>query len=275
MRIRRTLGTIAASAAMAAALVAGAPPAAAAVTCEYTDAVGFLFVGMTGDGVATLSRDGETILVNGLTCSDGGTDATVTNVEIVSFGGDAGNQRVRIDLSGGRFAPGRFDEPGESDEIEMFTELTGGTDRVDVLGRDGRDAIVLGTDGLTTRINLNAREGDTVDYDLSLDPDDVERLVIRGRGGADLLSAAGSDDTGDVLARPVTLYGGDGRDVLSGGAANDVLNDRGDPGDVDLLQGRGGADRLLSRDGDRRDRSYGGPGIDVCVADPGELTRSC
>ena len=99
MRIRRTLAALATSAGLLAASLAGAPPAAAAVDCEYNDTVGNLFVGMTGDGVATLARDGDTILVNGLTCSDGGTDATVTNVEIVSLRRTAGVETSSIALA--------------------------------------------------------------------------------------------------------------------------------------------------------------------------------
>ena len=141
-------------------------------------------------------------------------------------------------------------------------------------GRNQVDTIVAGRDNDQTRINLNAGEGDTVDYDLSV-ADNVEELSIFGNGGADAISATGGFGTGTVLPRSIHISGGGGNDSLTGGGGRDVLADKAGTGDVDLLIGKGANDALFTRDGDARDRAVGGPGADDCRVDRKDVAKAC
>src|SRR4051812_33725579 len=80
---------------------------------------------------------------------------------------------------------------------------------------------------------------------------DVTRVTVVGAGGSDRLSST-------FLEVPVTLDGGDGSDVLTGGGGDDVLD--GDDG-ADTLTGLGGRDEM--RGDDDADRLDGGPGPDI------------
>jgi hypothetical protein len=242
--------------------------------CTYNDAVGLVTVEIESGASATVIRDGDFIEANGQRCVDGGTDATVDNTEVINIVGGAGGQRATVSLTAGRFEPGRTDEVGTSDEIEIFVNLGGGPDSVKLAGRNQRDTFVVGRDNDQTRINLNAGEGDTVDYDLSVN-DNVEALAIFGNGKGDSISATGGFGTGSLLPRSIRISGGGGNDTLTGGGANDVLSDKAGTGDVDVLIGKGGRDRLLTRDGDGRDRAIGGPGVDDCRVDRKDVAKAC
>ncbi|MEO8475940.1 MAG: hypothetical protein ABI572_02675 [Actinomycetota bacterium] len=274
-RARQKSGSILATAALIGALLGVWVPASSlqSFTCTYNDVVGLVTVEIAAGGSATVERAGDFVEVNGTRCVDGATDATVANTEVINIVGGAGGQRAVVSLASGRFEPGRTDEPGTSDEIEIYVSLGGGTDSLRVMGGNQRDSIVAGTTG-QPRINLNAGEGDTVDYDLSV-MDNVELLAIDGNGRADSISATGSFGTGSVLRRAITIAGGDGNDNLTGGAGADVLTDKTGTGDADVLIGKGGGDTLSTRDGDGRDRAIGGPGTDTCAVDGGDTAIAC
>jgi hypothetical protein len=274
--IRQRLGPILVPVVLIGASLGVAAPASSgqSFTCTYNDMVGLVTVEIAPGGSATVERAGDFVEVNGTRCVDGATDATVANTEIINIVGGTGSQRAVVSLASGRFAPGRTDEPGTSDEIEIYVFLGGGTDSLRVAGGNQRDTIVAGTGSGQSRINLNAGEGDTVDYDLSV-RDNVEQLAILGNGKADSISATGSFGTGSVLRRAVTIAGGDGNDSLTGGAGADVLTDKTGTGDIDVLIGKGGADALSTRDGDGRDRAIGGPGTDSCAVDGGDTAIAC
>ncbi|MGZ5318097.1 MAG: calcium-binding protein [Actinomycetota bacterium] len=275
-RARQTLGSIPGTVVLVGALLGVAAPASSGqpFTCTYNDAVGLMTVEIVAGGSATVERNGIFIEVNGTRCVDGVTDATVDNTEVINIVGGTGSQRAVVSLSSGQFAPGRTDEPGTSDEIEIFVSLGGGTDALRVAGSNQRDTIVAGTGSGQSRINLNAGEGHTVDYDLSV-MDNVEQLVINGNGKGDSISATGSFGTGMVLQRAITIAGGDGNDSLTGGAGADVLTDKTGTGDADVLVGKGGGDALSTRDGDGRDRAIGGPGNDTCAVDGADTAIAC
>lgn len=275
-RARQTLGSIPGTVVLVGALLGVAAPASSGqpFTCTYNDAVGLMTVEIVAGGSATVERNGIFIEVNGTRCVDGVTDATVDNTEVINIVGGTGSQRAVVSLSSGQFAPGRTDEPGTSDEIEIFVSLGGGTDALRVAGSNQRDTIVAGTGSGQSRINLNAGEGDTVDYDLSV-MDNVEQLAINGNGKGDSISATGSFGTGMVLQRAITIAGGDGNDSLTGGAGADVLTDKTGTGDADVLVGKGGGDALSTRDGDGRDRAIGGPGNDTCAVDGADTAIAC
>jgi hypothetical protein len=275
-RARQKFGSILGTALLIGALLGVTVPASSgqSFTCTYNDGVGLVTVEIVAGGSASVERNGVFIEVNGTRCVDGATDATVDNTEVINIVGGTGSQRAVVSLSSGQFAPGRTDEPGMSDEIEIFVNLTGGTDSLRVAGGNQRDTIVAGTDAGQSRINLNAGEGDTVDYDLSV-MDNVEQLVINGNGKADSISATGSFGTGTVLQRAIAIAGGDGNDSLTGGAGADVLTDKTGTGDADVLVGKGGSDALSTRDGDGRDRAIGGPGNDTCAVDRSDTAIAC
>jgi Ca2+-binding RTX toxin-like protein len=86
---------------------------------------------------------------------------------------------------------------------------------------------------------------------------------IRGRGGNDAVGGGGGADL---------VFGGRGNDSATGGAGNDFLLDR---SGTDRLLGAGGADTLDARDRRAGDMLTGGPGADVCRADPGDTRRTC
>ncbi|MGZ5293761.1 MAG: calcium-binding protein [Actinomycetota bacterium] len=275
-RARQTLGSIPGTVVLVGALLGVAAPASSGqpFTCTYNDAVGLMTVEIVAGGSATVERNGIFIEVNGTRCVDGVTDATVDNTEVINIVGGTGSQRAVVSLSSGQFAPGRTDEPGTSDEIEIFVSLGGGTDALRVAGSNQRDTIVAGTGSGQSRINLNTGEGHTVDYDLSV-MDNVEQVVINGNGKGDSISATGSFGTGMVLQRAITIAGGDGNDSLTGGAGADVLTDKTGTGDADVLVGKGGGDALSTRDGDGRDRAIGGPGNDTCAVDGADTAIAC
>jgi hypothetical protein len=269
-------GSILGAAVLIGSLLGVAAPASSGqpFTCTYDDTVGLVTVEIVAGGSATVERNGVFVEANGTRCVDGATDATVDNTEVINIVGGTGSQRAVVSLSSGRLAPGRTDEPGTSDEIEIYVNLGGGTDSLRIVGGNQRDTIVAGTGSGQSRINLNADEGDTVDYDLSV-MDNVEQLVINGNGKADSISATGSFGTGAVLRRAITIAGGDGNDSLTGGAGADVLTDKTGTGDADVLVGKGGGDALSTRDGDGRDRAIGGPGSDTCSVDRTDTSIAC
>lgn len=274
---RRKFGWVLGTAILIGAAVGVAAPASSTLVtdCTYNDMVGLVTVDISANGSAKVNRDGDVIEVNNVTCTDGATAATVQNTEVINIIGDTGDESAEVSLYTGRLAPGRTDEAGESDEIEIFVNLLGGAnDSLDVAGSDKRDTIVAGTSGGQTRVNLNALEGDTVDYDLSVN-DNVERFNIFGHGKSDTIAATGGFDTGSVLQRAIGVSGMDGSDTLTGGAGFDVLTDKTGAGDVDVLNGKGGKDELFTRDHDGLDRAFGGPGDDFCSVNPKDFARSC
>jgi hypothetical protein len=268
--------SIAGTTALFLAAIGVATPASSgpAPLCSYDDTVGIVTVEIPVGATVTVVRDLEFIEANNQRCIDGATEATVDNTEVINIVGGAGAQHAVVSLTAGRFEPGRTDEVGTSDEIEIFVNLGGGPDSVKLAGRNQRDTIVVGRDNDQTRINLNAGEGDTVDYDLSV-TDNVEALSIFGNGKGDSISATGGFGTGSVLPRAIRISGGGGNDSVTGGRGNDVLTDKAGTGDVDLLIGKGGRDRLLTRDGDGRDRAIGGPGVDDCRVDRKDVAKAC
>ncbi len=114
---------------------------------------------------------------------------------------------------------------GQADTI--FINATNGDDVVLAFG-DGSGVSVM---GLATQINITGFEAN------------LDRVVINGLAGDDVIEASGLA----LGAIQLTADGGDGDDVLIGGAGNDVL--LGGPGD-DVLIGGGGLDVIDGGPGD-------------------------
>jgi Ca2+-binding RTX toxin-like protein len=87
--------------------------------------------------------------------------------------------------------------------------------------------------------------------------------------GFEVNTGAGDDSVviGRLVPVPATIRGGEGDDVLTGGAAADKLI--GGPGN-DELNGRGGNDVLIGGSGD--DTLIGGPGNDILQGGTGHNT---
>jgi uncharacterized repeat protein (TIGR01451 family) len=132
---------------------------------------------------------------------------------------------------------------------------------------DGRVLLVTGTSGNDTitvdRLNGNrvrVRFGKNVIgvFDLDLDEQSFDRIVVFGENGNDKISVAPS------LGIAAVLFGGDGNDSLTGGSAADELD--GGSGN-DTLNGGGGNDILCGGDGN--DTVSGGAGNDELGGDAG------
>jgi Ca2+-binding RTX toxin-like protein len=284
----RGIGATALTAALL--LVVASPASAAFTSCTY---VGGTVTATTdfSPSFGTLSVDGGVIEADATPCGE----ATVANTDLILVvdGPGLGDPQIRIDLSGGAFAPGATDEADGSSEIEIDVTLTDvNLPAVEIVGTAGADHVVAGSLGM----NLNAAEAaDDVDVTFALVGGDplgvIDRLI--GLTADDVLSNAGGEGTGAPWPSSTPLIdGGPGNDrllagtedaLLVGGAGSDELVGgpdeldtlRGGPGaDVlsagpggDVLDGEGGADLLAGGGGD--DELTGGAGTDVVLGGAG------
>src|SRR3712207_2507074 len=173
---RRTL--VAALVLLGSVLVA--TPARAVVVCAFDDATGTVTITLDNGDVARVVRSGEAITVDGTPCDT----ATVTNTDTIDVSSTGTAAEVRIDLSGGPFAPGETAETDAADsEIEWLVSLLAGS-TLRVIGSGQADHVVVGADG----VNLNADET-TGDVDVVITG--APTIVLEGGDGADILSNAG------------------------------------------------------------------------------------
>lgn len=213
-------------------------------------------------------------------------NGTVNNTDLISTidYNDSNDSELTLDLSR-RFGPGLTPEKVGISEIEFAIDGGLAENALRILGRNNRDRIAIGEEG----VNLN-KDGDD-DIETFEDYSDFE---IIGNGGNDLLSAAGGAGTGGPFQLPVTIYGlaGDdallgsanddtllgsgGRDSMVGGAGGDIIF--GNAGGDDLRGGSGG-DELDGLAGNDKLRGNGGPddldgggGSDDCEGGPGADT---
>ena len=205
-------------------VLASMPPAIAAPTACVFDETTEIATVTVGDGlVATVSRNGDAIEVDGVPCET----AAVTNTDVLEVTTPAVSvETVAIDLSGGAFVPGVTDEGDGSSEIEIEIQLGGAAigmfDQVHISGTAGADMFTA--DGLAA--NLNADEA-TADDDLSVSGDG--ELELLGDEGNDEIVLAGYGDLGPEI--PKIARGGPGDDRLLGDL-NDSLLDGGPGRDV-------------------------------------------
>jgi Ca2+-binding RTX toxin-like protein len=170
-------------------------------------------------GTVTMDLNGvEHIEVNALGDAD-----TITVNDLTG----TGVSQVAIDLGA---QPGSAGGDGAADTIVI--NATNGDDVISVTNNNG----VITVSGLPEEVTISNFEAN-------------DRIVINGLGGDDVITASGL--TGMLL----TANGGDGDDILIGGAGNDTLN--GGNGD-DVLIGGPGQDAL-----------DGGPGDNVLIQDGG------
>ena len=159
--------------------------AGGATTCAFDAASATATVTVTQGVVATISRDGDAIAVNGVPCQT----ATVTNTDVIDVAVPdvPESDTVVVDLSGGPLAPGATDEGDGSSEIEIeISGIGGGFDTLRITGSAGPDALAAGF----LSVSLNADEA-TFDEDVTLtEQDSGVKLELLGGEGDDLLSLA-------------------------------------------------------------------------------------
>jgi hypothetical protein len=200
--------------ALAIASAALALPAAAhaASTCSYDVANATVHAQMLSPRVVIANAGDGRIVVDGRVCaspSDGAVVATVAATEqvVVASAFPPAADLVVVDERHGRLADART---GHRPKVFALTG-TGG-DTMEVIGTPGRDRYVAHDD-----------LGASIDLDGDADPDfvstDVARVVMFGKAGDDFLSAGAGP--GDRMSRPVSLYGGAGKDVLRGGRSGE------------------------------------------------------
>jgi hypothetical protein len=230
-------------------------------------------VEFTGNIAMQIRRNAAGQILIGSQWCDG---ATVENTDTIYVIGDDRNQHVNLWLHHGGFKPGKTNEPGSSDEIEIALYFSGGTDWLSISGSPQTDDIRFGhpTTGFAVgRVNLNAAESTGVDGDVSLMAG-AETVAVSAGDGPDDVSGAGGVGTGEEFTLPMSLHGNDGADALTGGTVADVLY--GDKGG-DTLKGRGGNDFLDAEDDvSGNDTANGGAGVDdTCFTDPGDTEINC
>jgi Ca2+-binding RTX toxin-like protein len=304
------------AAALGAFLTLGAGNALA-FSCTAIDEGGGVFdvvLTMNNETVTLAKGNLSQITANGVPCgaTTSNTETIFVNATGTASPGPADN--LVIDEGGGRFEPGDpFDTgvdeiPGSLNEIE-FVLFDGDLDglylnTLTILGNAAPDTINIG-EGLAGQdaddsiglpapvadpeadevgiVNLNGDD----DADVYLaEPDTLSgafplanAVVVRGRGGNDVLTGKGGDGTGTSALLGLVLDGGDGddsiqggeaSDTLIGGAGNDVLDgdQNGGTGWTQILSN--GAYSFACNNGDIVDYS-GSTGPITADLDPGEL----
>jgi Ca2+-binding RTX toxin-like protein len=250
-------------------LLALAPsgPAGAAVTCVFSGTTVQVTLGAPEDAASVVRESGgDEILVRagGAAVPCGGTP-TVDKVDaIVVVDASPGTTGFTIDLSGGPFAPGAFDEGGvadTTDEIEFHVDLGGGfPDRVTIAGSSGADDIVFS--GAAANLNDGSEPAATRDFDVTTFG--VEEHAVTAEAGNDIVT--GQDPLLTPFGSKLILSGDAGTDVLTGGTAADDLFGGPDGDDLeggsaaDSLHGDAGPDGLAGGEGN--DRLLGGGDAD-------------
>lgn len=214
--------------------------ASGVLAVELDDAENVMFVKRAVDSA---------ILVNGTAVLDGSDLATSTSVKkitvvIASGATGGGDEQVIFDFLGGAFALGTSGGPGI--EVNLGT---GSGDEISIRGTSGKDAWYVGAASA-----LSFGNDDHVD--LAIDAS-VEKVVLALAAGDDTFNASNVDSAGaDVTIKGVTgkapstlaltVFGGAGKDVITGGDGADKLWGGLDD---DTINGGAGIDNLYGEKG--------------------------
>lgn len=216
--------------------------------------------------------------------------ATTSNTDLVVISDVSANSSAGVEgaiLYGtGPFQPGSVNEPGSSEEIEIYVDLNGGPDKLTVATGFSPATMRMGRSGANRTVNLNAFEIDGVDPDLTLLQ--VDELSVIASSPADIRATGGRGTGARPLDMPLELFGGSGADFLAGGRRADLLLGAGGRDRIfggagrDLLLASAGNDRVFGQRGpDRlvggkgRDRLNGGKRRDICLDKRGTIFISC
>ena len=269
----RRAPVIAAALSLAAAVAVPAGPATAgpASACVFDEETARLDITLVGNP-NVLFRSGDDIELNGgVAC----TGATVFNTDLIVATADGSTPDATqvglvIDLSTGRFAPGKTDE-GSGSEIEIDVRFAAHwPNGLTINAHKGGQWIAIDELGIDLDADEPAPENDVaVSGPLDCDASVCEQLVVRTGDGADRI-----EEWNDLAAprRQVVIHAGHGDDLvlahssqrtpsfLEGGAGNDTLRTDGDA----HVRGGPGNDLLVGgSEPGHRDDLTGGSGFDV------------
>jgi Ca2+-binding RTX toxin-like protein len=151
-----------------------------------------------------LSAQNGKILVNGVTCTAFGTP---TNIKIT---GTMSIETVIVDFSQGDF-------PDSLRTGTISIDVGAGKDIVAIAGTRDTDDIQMGSMANVVRVRIGTQKP-------LITIANQETLIVSAGPGDDRIQADGGGDLGDILAAPMTAYGGAGSDFLSGGMGADALH---------------------------------------------------
>lgn len=165
-----------------------------------------------------------------------------TTISITAYGGTATVGRtVILDYGSGLFLQSAT---GTSNiVIDMTVASNGSNDALKVRGSSGNDAFIFGAGG-ASGYALNINGGSLTGQDSFADVSfkQVEKVIITGADGNDIISGAGGFGTGTVYPTALRLFGGAGDDTITGGTGADTI--RGGIGN-DTMDGALGNDTIL------------------------------
>lgn len=246
----------------------GASPASAAVSCTFFANGNLEISSNVSSDEPGVVRSGNSIVVkNGsadATCIGSGTVQNMDRVVYTAANDDF--SEFTINLGGGTFAPGEFNEPGDTDEIEFEMHSGPGGDHLQVLGTGALDEVWnVGRAGTVDGMNLNAgAEGAAADVDVTLDGvDDLELFTFAGADTVRLDGGPGFPGPAASLSETRTVLG-EGNDIGVGGPADDFF--AGHEG-TDRATGGEGNDAFGEAVGSDNDEYSGGPGTDLLQFD--------
>ncbi len=215
--------------------------------------------------VTHIYREGDAIIVSNnddeARAACGGGAPTVFNVDQIDYASANGVLFLNYSGSTGPLAPGASSEPG-ADEIEVSLDLSYDSKVLNVGGSAAAEKIEAGQLGRgAIGVNLNAQaDGSAQDADVTMAVPVAAEAYVRvlAKDGDDTLSALGGPAfTAPIAVERLVMGGGPGDDILNGGPFRDTLS--GNDGDDQLFGGRG-RDKLLVGPG--RDLALGGKGGD-------------
>jgi|APLak6261679142_1056127.scaffolds.fasta_scaffold00045_34 Ca2+-binding RTX toxin-like protein len=193
--------------------------------CVFSAAAGTVTITLASSEFAYVERraSDSALLINGDVCNSAGglaPFAKSTTAPRATITGDAsGGETLVLDFGAGAYFRGTTTAPG------LIIDLAGGgTDAVQVRMSALKDTVRVGSNGWDIT-------GDGIrDFTLA----NVSAVVMTLGDGDDSFSALGGGTLGTPSAVPVTVYGGNGNDMLTGGDGDDTLE--GDSGN-DTLSG--------------------------------------
>ncbi len=231
-------------------LLAAPAAAPAATTCDFGGGLLEVRLPASGDRATLRVLGTGEIQVSGsdsnVACTGVGGPPSVTNTNVISvYNAPTANSNAVDIVSPSRFAPGAstVGENGGTPEIEISVNLN---------DRPNSELLVVAGTGVPMRfgssgINPNATGGEA-QPDADILTDNIPELIGAAGPVQGILSAQGGAGTGSALTDPITLYGGEGSDVLIGGQG------------ADTLDGYDGSDSVLGMGGGDEIEVYAGPG---------------